>query len=79
MNRSKADERDDFNMFLKDTVIHGQMQPKEQYYCSKIPTLIGFLSILYIMTRVDKKTSCKGYVITSNGYKNDALSGWMNN
>ena len=54
MNKSKEDERDDFNTFLKDTDMHGEMQVKRQYYCNKMLTLIDFSTIFDIMTRVDK-------------------------
>ena len=32
MNKSEEDERDDFNTFLKDTDMRGEMQVKRQYY-----------------------------------------------
>ena len=54
MNKSEEDERDDFNTFLKDTDMRGEMQVKRQYYCNKMLTLIGFSTIFDIMTRVDK-------------------------
>ena len=55
MNMSTlSDERDDFDTFLKNTDMQGEIQPKRQYYCNKILTLIGFSSIFDIITRVYK-------------------------
>ena len=50
-----SDERDDFDTFLKSTDMQGEMQPKRQYYCNKILSVIGFSSIFDIMTRVNKR------------------------
>ena len=43
-----TDERDDFDTFLKSTDKQGEIQPKRQYYCNKILSVIGFSSIFDI-------------------------------
>ena len=50
-----SDERNDFDTFLKSTDMQGEIQPKRQYYCNKILSVIGFSSIFDIMTRVNKR------------------------